>query len=219
MKAHMRVMRWIAWTIAAGCVTCSADIIDRIAVSVGNQVITEDQIAEEIRITAFLNREKADLSSDSKKAEAELLVQQTLMKREMDLSHFRLPDVSEAGESLAGIREQYPGESEFHQALRDYGIDEEILQHRLWWQLAVLRFIDERFRPGIQIPDDDIDAYYAQQAAKWEQEGVKPIPSLEESRDKIEQILTQQRVDNSLDRWVGDARTQVEIRYHAGVFE
>src|SRR5579864_7585149 len=124
MKAGKRAARWIALLIWACRATCYGDIIDRVAVSVGNQVITEGQIDEEIRITAFLNREKVDLSAASKKAEAELLVQQTLMKREMDLSHYRLPDTTEAAESLAGIKQEYSSKGQFQQALKDYGIDE-----------------------------------------------------------------------------------------------
>ncbi len=37
--------------------TAQAEIIDRIAVTVGNQVITELQIDEELRVTALLNHE------------------------------------------------------------------------------------------------------------------------------------------------------------------
>ena len=39
--------------------------------------------------------------------------------------------------------------------------------------------------------------------------GLKPIPSLEESRDQIEEILTQKRIDQALDQWIKDTRNQV----------
>ncbi len=55
-------------------------------------------------------------------------------------------------------------------------------RQRLWWQLTLLRFIDYRFRPGIQISDSDIDAYYQQQVPKWREQGIDPIPSLDDSR-------------------------------------
>ena len=80
--------------------------------------------------------------------------------------------------------------------------------------MTLMRFIDYRFRPGIQIPDKDMQAYYQQQLATWRQQGTKPIPSFEDTRDSIEQILTEQRIDQALDRWLADTRTQVAIRYH-----
>ena len=105
----------------------------------------------------------------------------------------------------------YPSETAFHDALRSYGVTADELTRRLWWQLTLLRFIDYRFRPGIQIPAADVQAYYRQQVSQWEQKGTKPIPTLEESRDQIEEILTQQRIDQALDQWIKDTRNQVTI--------
>lgn len=189
------------------------DIIDRIAVTVGNQVITETQIDEEIRVTAFLNREKVDLSAEARKQAASRLIEQALIRREMDLSRYPLPELSDAGESLKGIQAMYPSEAAFQNALQKYGITVDELTRRLWWQLTLLRFIDYRFRPGIQIPAADVQAYYRQQVLLWQQQGIKPVPTLQESRDRIEEILTQKRIDQALDQWLQDTETQVTISY------
>jgi hypothetical protein len=191
----------------------SADIIDRIAIIVGNQVITQSQIDQEIRITAFLNREKLDVSAAARKEAASRLIEQALVKREMDLSHYPLPQAGEASAALAGVKATYPNEADFAAALESYGISEADLTQRLLWQFTLLRFIDYRFRPGIQIPDADVQTYYRKQASGWEQQGVKPIPSLEDSRDQIEEILTQKRIDQALDQWLADARKQVAVNY------
>ncbi len=192
----------------------SADIIDRIAITVGNQVITESQIDEEISITAFLNRDKLDVSADARKQAASRLIEQALVKREMDLSHYPLPQPDEASAALAGIKATYPSQADFAAALASYGISEADLTQRLLWQFTVLRFIDYRFRPGIQIPDADVQTYYRQQVSGWEKQGIKPIPSLEESRDQIEEILTQKRIDQALNQWLADTRKQVPVIYH-----
>jgi peptidyl-prolyl cis-trans isomerase SurA len=84
----------------------------------------------------------------------------------------------------------------------------------LWWQLTLLRFIDYRFRPGIQILDSEVRAYYEQQLPEFRQEGSKPAPELSEVRSQITELLTQQRIDESLDRWLADTRLQVAIHYH-----
>jgi peptidyl-prolyl cis-trans isomerase SurA len=190
-----------------------AEIIDRIVITVANQVITQSQVDEEIRVTAFLNRDKLDLSADAKKEAANRLIEQALIKREMDLSRYPLPALSDTGESLRTLKAMYPSEAEFQNALQSYGITADELSRRLWWQLTLLRFIDYRFRPGIQIPAADVQAYYRQQVSEWEQKGTKPIPTLEESRDQIEEILTQKRIDKALDQWIKDTRSQVTITY------
>jgi hypothetical protein len=64
----------------------SAEIIDRIAVTVEKQVITESEIWRQIRITAFLNGEEPDFSSAAKRTMADRLVEQVLIRRELETS-------------------------------------------------------------------------------------------------------------------------------------
>jgi len=191
-----------------------AEIIDRIAISVGNQVITESQISEDIRLTAFLSEEKPNLEDDARKKAAARLIEQTLVRREMEFSHYPLPALSDAAQSLEILKAHYKTDVEYQQALDSDGITEDGLKRRLWWQATFLRFIDYRFRPGIQISDADVRAYYQLQLDKWKQQGVDPVPGLEDVRPSIEGTLTEQRIDQAVDRWLADTRTQVNIRFH-----
>jgi hypothetical protein len=202
------ILNYIFWLLPL-----RGDIIDRIAITVANQVITESQIDDEIRLTAFLNRERADLSAPSRKTAAGRLIEQALTRREMELSHYPLPNVRDAATSLASVKAMYPSETDFESALKSYGITLDDLNRRLLWQLTLLRFIDYRFRPGIQIPPSDVQAYYRQQVSEWQQKGINPIPTLDESRNRIEDILTEKRIDQALDQWLQDSRKQVPIRY------
>ncbi len=202
------------WLLAlAFCALLAAEVIDRIAITVANQVITASQVDEEVRVTAFLNNEKLDLSPGEKKKAAVRLIDQALIKREMDLSRYPLPALSDADGALKDVKTHYSNPAGFEPALNDFGITEAQLQQHLWWQLTVLRFVDYRFRPGIQVPDSDVEAYYQQQLRKWKEQGVQPAPSLADERAQIEEILTQQQIDDSLDRWLAETRNQVPVRF------
>jgi hypothetical protein len=191
-----------------------AEIIDRIAISVGNQVITQAQIDEEVRLTAFLNGSQLDVSGEERKKAADRLIEQTLVKREMEFSHYPIPEASEAEAALKPLKANYRSEEQYKQALDRYGITEEALKRRLWWQTTLLRFIDYRFRPGILIPDKDIRNYYDQEVVKWKQQGIQQIPAFEEAREKIGELLTDQRIDQAIDQWLADTRKQVAVRDH-----
>lgn len=204
------ILNSVFWILTS---VLSAEIIDRIVITVGNQVITQSQVDAEIRVTAFLNRSRVDLSAGARKEAADRLIEQALIKREMDLNRYPLPELSDADESLKTVKAMYPSDAAFEDALQSYGISVDELIRRLWWQLTLLRFIDYRFRPGIQIPAADVQAYYRQQVSKWGQKGAKPIPTLEESRDQIEEILTQKKIDQALDQWINDTRNQVAINF------
>ena len=197
----------------SGCLLAKAEVIDRIAISVGDRVITESDVSNDVRITAFLNTEPVDLGPASRKKAAARLIEQALVKREMEFSRYPLPVLSDADASLKEIKARYKDEGGFERALKQYGISEEDVRQRMWWQLTLLRFIDYRFRPGIQISDADIETYYQRQVPKWHAQGIDPIPSLDDSRPQIEEILTQQRIDQDLDHWLVDARQDVNIQY------
>jgi hypothetical protein len=191
-----------------------AEILDRIAISAGKQVITESQIIEEIRVTAFLNNQPITIDPAEKRKAGERLLEQTLMRRDMEFTHYPLPALSDADEPLQQILAEHSPED-----LPKYGITQDELKEHLWWQLTMLRFIDYRFRPAVQISDAEIRDYYAKQQAEWVQQGLAKIPTLEESRADIEKILTEQRVDQAVDRWLGDARTRLNILYHDEAFQ
>ena len=206
---------WLLLSLfAAGwAIPSSGDIIDRIAISVGNQVITESQIDEEIRLTAFLNHDKPDFSPAERKRAAGRLIEQALVRRDIDLSHYPLPTESEVNALLEDTKARFASPAAYEQALQQDGISEEALKQRLAWQLTLLRFIDFRFRPGIQIPENEIEQYYSQELVKWKQQGIQPVPAIQEARAKIEEILTEHRIDQALDAWMGETRKQVAINY------
>ena len=195
---------------------CSAhsEIIDRIAISVGNQVITKAQIDEEVRLTAFLNGSQLDLSAEERKKAADRLIEQTLVKRDMEFSHYPIPPESDAEPALKALKANYPSEAQYRQTLDKYGITEEALKQRLWWQTTLLRFIDYRFRPGILVPDKDIRNYYDLEVVKWKGQGIQQIPTFEDSREKIGELLTDQRIDQAIDQWLADTKKQIAVRDH-----
>jgi hypothetical protein len=211
-RESRRALAWL-WLLAPGLGLLSGEIIDRMAVSVGNQVITEGQIDEEIRLTAFLNHELPDASVTERKKAAGRLIEQALIKRDMDLSRYPPPAPAEVDASLHEVQSSYAPDLLYRKKLQECGITESALKARLLWQLTLLRFVDYRFRPGIQISDADVKSYYDHELGQWKQQDIASIPTFDDSRPKIEEILTQQRIDQALDSWMADTRKQVPINY------
>ena len=201
----------VAFLIA---VCCSAEIIDRIAISVGNQVITVAQIEEEMRITAFLNLEKLDLSVEAKKKAADRLMEQALVKRDMEFSPYPQTAQSAVDDELARVKARFADAAAYQKTLQQYGTGEDSLKSRLAWQLTLVDFTNYRFRPAVHIAEADLKQHYQQQVAELQQRGVQQIPPFEDVRDKIEEILTNLRIEEAIDRWIADTRKQVPIRYH-----
>ena len=62
--------------------------MDRVAASVGIKVITDSEIDLRIRLTAFQNDEKPELSVAARRIAVERLIDQKLVEREMDVGHY-----------------------------------------------------------------------------------------------------------------------------------
>jgi hypothetical protein len=203
------------------CPLTHAEIIDRIAVSVGNSVITTSDVDREIRVTAFQSGAQPDLSPANRRATAQRMVEQKLIRREMELSHYPLPSTAEVDFLIDQLRMmRYPTDDGYHQALAEYGITEQDLRDELLWQLTLLRFIEVRFRPGVRVSDQEIQDYFDKQvrpAALAAHPG-QPV-SLEDYRNQIENRLAEQQTDKEVDAWLQDARKRTEIVFHDEAFE
>jgi len=194
-----------------------AGVIDRIAVTLDNQIITESEIALEIRLTAFLNGDLPEFSPEARKRAAERLIEQKLIRREIQIGHYQGPNKEDVEIMLKQIQTQrFQGPKEYRAALEKYDLTEENLKAHLSWQLMLLRFIDARFRPAVQVTDDEIRAYYEKELGKADPGGK---PKFEEVRDQIRETLINQRVDQQLDEWLAAARRRTRIQFHQEAFE
>jgi len=214
--------RFSVATCLAGLVVgaACAGIVDRIAVSVGNRVITATDLDREIRITALLNNAKPDFSPANMRKTADRMVDQTLVRNELDASSYPPPSPAEVEAALQEEKARFGNEAGYRRALSEYGVSEEDVKVRLSWQLLLVRFIDVRFRPGIQITDDQIRKYFDEHVrAALAQAHPGQAPSLEDHRAEIEQTLIGEAADRQVEQWLKEARRRNHIQYHDEVFQ
>lgn len=199
------------------CVALSGDVLDRVAVSIGIQVITESQIVEEIKLNSFLNNEPPNFSSATKRASADRLIEQKLVRKEMDLGHYPAAAPAEAVAIIENLlKTRAHSREDFDGQLKAAGITFAELQDHLLWGLTLSHFIDLRFRPAVQVTNRDVTKYY--------QEKVIPTfngpqkPTLDDVRARIEDTLKAERSDAELDAWLKDTRAHTAIQYQKEVF-
>ena len=192
----------------------AAEIIDRLAITVGNQVITELQIDEELRVTALLNHEQSVVRSlEARRDAADRLVEQLLVKFEMQLSRYALPETIDVDKYYQQVEEVNGGAPEFEKTLRSFNLTPEVLRRHLELQLIELKFIDVRFRPDASVADADIEAAYQAKIANWKQTHSDPPPTLDASRDTIRAMLVEEHTDNALNAWLAESRKRMRIIY------
>ena len=131
-----------------------AGVVDRVAVVIGKQVVTESEVLDDLRLTEFINNEPLDLSPAARRTAADHLVDQELIRRELELSGYAKPPAAEADALLRKFRQsRFHSLADYRAALHTYLITEDELKQRLLWQLTAVQFIDFRF--GTQQPEPD----------------------------------------------------------------
>jgi hypothetical protein len=197
----------------------SAEVLDRIAVTVDQQVIAASDLILYLRVAAFLDRKPVDLSGPAKRSAAAALVDRYLMIEESEDSHFPLPSEEDARALLQQVKAQYPSEAAFQAALREYRIGEQDLAKHLLAGARALRFTDLRFRPEVQISDRELSAAYEKFAADWRASHSGTPPSFEDNRADLEKLLTNQRAIEALDQWLETARQKRHVEYREAAFQ
>src|SRR5579885_2696715 len=98
-----------------------ATIVDRIAITVGSQVITDSEIDQRIRLTAFENGEQPDFSPVARRQAAQRLIDEKLVEHEMTVGHYPgMPDDRKA--SLLAAYEKDGGPAKLDQELAARGL-------------------------------------------------------------------------------------------------
>ncbi len=197
-----------------------AVIIDRIAVVIGQHIIKDSDIVRDIRITAFLNREAPDFGPASRKRSASRLIDQQFIRDEIRLGAYPSAPVADAERLLDEIRSaRAASDALWTRALSSVHITEDELRSALLWQLTVLRFVDLKFRPGVFIPEAQLQSYY--DAHLQEIRGSHPgvTPSFEAFRGEIEEALVGQRVNELFYAWLDEKRKAASIEYREASLE
>jgi hypothetical protein len=194
-----------------------AVIVDGVAITVGTSVITRSEIELRIRLIAFQNGEKLDFSFRARQQAAQRLIDQKLVEHEMDVGRYPRVDAKAKEGLLADYaKANYKSDTgAMATALKAYGLSVQDLEDELGLQTDLLTFLNLRFRPAVQVTEEDIRKYftehYTQGPEKTKQQA--QAGALNEVRAQIEQQLTMERSNKELDSWLQDQRKRVGIVY------
>lgn len=212
-------MKAVSIVLITGVLLEGAVVLDRVAVAVGKHAVKTSDIDRELRETAFLNRQPLNFSRQARRQAADRLVDQELIREEIANGGYTAVGEADANRVFAGLRRDRFGNSDqrLQSELGRYGISEQDLRRKLQFQLTVLRFIDQRFRLGVLVTDEDVRGYYTAHRAELTREYPKDS-SLKTLDPKIRETLEGERINQSFDEWLKQVRQRTRIQYHEEAF-
>jgi peptidyl-prolyl cis-trans isomerase SurA len=196
-------------------------VLDRVVAVVNEDLILESDVDEERR---FEEIQPLRAATDSTRAKLiERLVDRTLILQQAALQPEDAVSDQQLDAQLATMRKDIPACKQFHcetdegwkKFLDSHGFSVEEFRKRWRQRMELLKFIEERFRNGVKITDDEAKTYYEKtMLPEYTKRNVTP-PPLEIVQKRIEEVLLQQQVGALLEDWLKSLRAQGSVRIMA----
>lgn len=192
----------------------AADVIDRIVATVNGHVILQSDWDDAVRFEAFVEGHRLDQVTDQDRSRAlDRLIDQELLREQGQGGDAPQP-ADEVQKRIQEIQAQQAATSPtaWSSALARYGFDAKQFEARVAHDLAVLRQVEARLRPSVQIDAQSVESYYHDKfLPQLHQAGVQEVP-LAEVSTRIREILTQEKVNQLFSSWLQSLRAESKIR-------
>jgi hypothetical protein len=182
------------------------EVVDRVAVRVEDDVITESEIRE---LGAF-----QQLAEGKSKPRSELiqeLLDQWIVRGEAATAKFPPPTAADVDRSFAAFLKQFPSQEDFEKHCAEAGLSDAAVRRILEQQLYLSRFIDYRFRAAAQVDAAQIEAYYRDEFSPQMKARGDPVPALDDVADTIREVLVQRAISARAAQWLDDTRSHLRI--------
>lgn len=201
--------------ILALLATSSAQVVDRMVAVVNRQVILQSEWDDAARIE-FLQQSKPldQLNNRDMDAVLDRLIDQALVRQQIVNSSMVDPTMDEISSRIHDLRAQIPGaaaDEKWHAILAAYGLTEQDVTIHAALELRVFKFLDLRFRTLARADRAAINDYYNKTLLPELRKQGAAAPPLDQVSDKIQEILTEQRMTELQTSWLKDLHTQSHI--------
>jgi peptidyl-prolyl cis-trans isomerase SurA len=196
--------------------------LDRVIAVVNNQVILASDLDLEIRLIRLLpvndrngNRRDSSPPKALERLTTRALIDQQILQEDPHGLEIAPKDLEE---SLTELRQTLPACKQrdcnspagWSAYLSTLGLTPERVADYWSHRMAMLKFIEERFRSGIQIAPEEIQKYYNETLAPQYAKAVD-VPTLARVSPRIQEILLQQKVTALFNDWLKSLQDQGQV--------
>lgn len=199
--------------------TSTAVPLDRVVAVVNREVILSSDIDDDIQLSV-LDPAPGERGVPTRQHALEELISRVLIQQQIrreDLPAIQ-PSSAEVAARVEEIRKQLPAcvrahcstDAGWRQFLAVHGLTQARVELYLRNRVEILRFIEQRFRQGIQISEQQIESYYYDTLLPQYPAGAT-VPPLNQVQSRIQEILLEQQVNELFDNWLDNLRKEGNV--------
>jgi peptidyl-prolyl cis-trans isomerase SurA len=192
----------------------AGQVVDRMVANVNGHVVLQSDWEEEMAFESFVNARPLDsFTAEERKAALDRLIDQELLREQVRPSEAAPAD--EIAARVQEVRKLHPdavSEEGWRAALQRCGLTQTELEKRLGESIQLMRLVEARLRPAIQIDQKAVESYYHDQLIpELKKAGGKEV-ALPEVVGRIRNVLAEQRLNQLLQGWLVSLRSSSHIQ-------
>jgi hypothetical protein len=200
------IFTWILVLTVAGLVVAQ-EVIDRIAARIENDIILLSDVRQLGRYQML-----ADGKSESESQLLDRLIDQWVVQSEADASRFPRPTDAEIEQGLTALKKSFASPQEYEERKKQSGLSDVQVRDKIATQLYLTNYLDSRFRPAVQVDAKAIEDFYNTAVLPRAKARGQEPPSLEASRDTIQEALVEESINSQADRWLKESRSRIHVQ-------
>jgi len=194
-------------------------VLDRAVAVVNKHVILASDLDDELRLSVLdpntIPRVELTRQQALEQLISRALIEQQIRQQDMPAIE---PSQEDVNARLHEIRTELPicvrqncaSDTGWKAFLAAHGLTEGRVEAYLRYRVEILRFVEQRFRQGIQISPQQIETYYHDTLLPQYVPG-ETVPPLNQVAPRIQEILLEQQVNRMFDNWLTDLRRQGDV--------
>jgi peptidyl-prolyl cis-trans isomerase SurA len=218
-KIGRKLIKAVLLAVLGGmCVQSSAraEVIDRIVAKVNGHIILQSDLDDALRYEALLSGKPLDqFTDDDRRAVLDQLIDQELLDEQMKSASFPHASEKDAALRIAEARKLYTDaatDAGWQAVLARLQLTQNDLLVHVEQQIDLMRLVDARLRPQVQIDSKSIEAYYRDKfVPQLKQSGASAEVPLADVSGKIRELLTQQKMNELLVSWLQNLRSESKV--------
>lgn len=208
MHGRLNLGLLAAAVLLAGPSLCAKqEVVDRIVARVENDIILLSDVRALERYQEFL-----DGQSKGQSAILDLLIDQWVVRSEAEVSRFPRPKDEEVDQGVNRVIKSFTSAEEYETRKKQSGLSDADVRKMVTSQLYLSEYLDSRFRPSVQIDEKAIDDFYQSSVVPRAKARGQEPPTLDASRDIIEEALIEGNINDQADRWLKESRARLHVQ-------
>lgn len=181
-------------------------VVDRVAARIESDIILLSDVQQLGRYQKLV-----DGKSEDESKLLDRLIDQWVVQTEADASRFPHPSDAEIEQSLDTLKKSFDSAAEYEERKKQSGLSDAEVRDKIATQLYLTNYLESRFRPAAQVDAKAIEEFYKTAVLPRAKARGQEPPSLEASRDVIQEALMQQSIDKQADEWLKESRARIHV--------